>query len=154
MIKDPTAHKLLRTRIDRVISAPEGVWSVGDLTPLIRELGGYLASLEAEPAAERVSLPAGDAVGDLLQPVPPERALPILIDRTTPTEVLSLFREFVIKNASQWRMGAGDHHHPMWSLVSGHLEDESASYQGGPYYQFLQPENRKSLQDLIEESGA
>lgn len=32
------------------------------------------------------------------------------------------FREFVIRNAVKWELGAGDHHHPMWSRVAETLD--------------------------------
>lgn len=41
------------------------------------------------------------------------------------------FREFVIRNAVKWELGAGSHHHPMWSRVAQTL-DAVGMNDGGP----------------------
>lgn len=63
-------------------------------------------------------------------------------------KTLWLFREFVSRNATQWAMGAGSHHHPMWALVAKALGD-SVGYMTdtlkGSEWRFVQPDNREPL---------
>jgi hypothetical protein len=77
----------------------------------------------------------------------PAAILPVC--RLEAGDVLRLFRQFVDLNATQWTLGAGDHHHPMWELVAHHVEgDENKS---GPDWAFIQPRNRKLHVVLLEE---
>lgn len=68
-------------------------------------------------------------------------------------EVLHLFREFVVKNATQWQLGAYDHHHPIYALVAEALRDSDGDdlfddNVSGPKFQFTQPNNRSTLAEL------
>src|SRR5436190_9516556 len=47
-------------------------------------------------------------------------------------EALWLFREFVIRNATQWEAGAG-HHHPIWVMIA-ELIGEQGGIVSGPRY--------------------
>lgn len=79
-------------------------------------------------------------------PVPTvDRGLSNDIDNLRNT--LNLFREFVIKNTTQWKMGAGVHHHPMWAMVAEAL-GEVPDIRSGPEWMFIQPTNRKTLGEL------
>ena len=63
-------------------------------------------------------------------------------------ETLNLFREFVIKNATQWKCGAGVHHHPMWAKVAEALGEEVPDIKSGAEWMFIQPENRATLEEI------
>lgn len=65
------------------------------------------------------------------------------------TRALWLYREFVIRNATQWQPGAG-HHHPIWAMIA-ELVNESGGIVSGPFYEFIQPENDKTLAALTGE---
>lgn len=67
------------------------------------------------------------------------------------TEALWLFREFTIRNATQWKMGC-NHHHPMWWHIAEFLQDKP-DVQAGPEWRFIQPENKEALELLKEEYG-
>lgn len=81
---------------------------------------------------------SGDASGD-------PRCLPV--DRSEIGDVLRIFRQFVCLNATQWAMGAGDHHHPMWAWLSEHIDGEENKM--GPDWAFIQPGNRKRHSVLV-----
>lgn len=70
----------------------------------------------------------------------------------TDKEVLHLFREFTIKNATQWKLGS-NHHHPIWAMMAEKLEDVE-DIKSGPAWQFIQPENREPLQTLADRAVA
>jgi len=65
---------------------------------------------------------------------------------TKVVEALWLFREFVIKNATQWKLGS-NHHHPIWMHVAEALGDVP-EIRRGPEYQFIQPLNERTLGEL------
>lgn len=67
----------------------------------------------------------------------------------TDKELLNLFREFVLQNATQWKMGS-NHHHPIWSMVAELIGDEEKDINSGPLWKFIQPENKFSLQYLFD----
>ena len=75
------------------------------------------------------------------------RCLPV--DKATEDDILRIFRQFVSLNATQWKMGAGDHHHPMWQWLSERIETEENT--SGPDWAFIQPENRKRHSLLTDE---
>lgn len=59
--------------------------------------------------------------------------------------VLRLFRDFAIHGTGQWKMGAGDHHHPMWEMVSLALGDDNDLHPTQAEWSFIYPENREPL---------
>jgi hypothetical protein len=61
-------------------------------------------------------------------------------------EALWLFREFTIRNATQWELGCG-HHHPIWAMLA-ELIGEQGGIVAGPHYRFIHPDNDKSLDEL------
>lgn len=67
-------------------------------------------------------------------------------------EALWLFREFVIRNATQWETGAG-HHHPIWVMLA-ELISEDSGLVAGSYYRFILPDNDKSLEELQKQERA
>lgn len=75
------------------------------------------------------------------------RCLPV--DAASTEDVLRIFRQFVSLNATQWAMGAGDHHHPMWEWLSERIETEDNT--SGPDWAFIQPMNRKRHNVLTDE---
>lgn len=73
-------------------------------------------------------------------------------------ELLVLFREFVIKNATVWKLGSS-HHHPMWVTIASLIEKYNTDYpmqqvekevNKGPRYQFIVSTNTETLETLIE----
>jgi hypothetical protein len=58
-------------------------------------------------------------------------------------EALWLFREFTIRNATQWEVGCG-HHHPIWAHIA-ELIGEQGGIVSGPLFEFIQPDNRDAL---------
>lgn len=70
----------------------------------------------------------------------------------TTVEVLHLFSEFVHRNATQWRSGGGDHHHPIWGLVATILDGKLPITEGVDWA-FIQPENRLSIEVLRSARG-
>ncbi len=66
--------------------------------------------------------------------------------------VLRLFREFTIRNSTQWEPGCG-HHHPIWAMVADVI-GESAEIVSGPEYRFIYPGNTQSLADLTAQGMA
>lgn len=128
-----------------------------------QEQAGYLraarfvvqlfATWQSEPASRSTPQATGgfqtrDPVlreGDGTAPQP----APILpVDRNSVGDVLRIFRQFVLLNATRWEMGAG-HHHPMWALVAQNVEGEENTR--GPDWQFIQPTNKKLHSILVEE---
>jgi hypothetical protein len=59
-----------------------------------------------------------------------------------------MFRAFVVRNVTQWVMGAGDHHHPIWTDIAIAIEGEDATF--GPEWEFLSPTNREDYVYLLE----
>jgi hypothetical protein len=86
---------------------------------------------------------------------PPQPVMPPCDQRST-QHLLFLFRSFVIRNATQWIMGAGDHHHPIWQDLAEELEQHDLNHtpSSGPDYQYIQPMNRKPHAVLLEEFAA
>lgn len=69
-------------------------------------------------------------------------------------EILALFREFVLHNVTQWKMGAGTVH-PIWEMLAVHLDGEPLpEFNKGPYWAFNLAENRETLAALIEREKA
>jgi hypothetical protein len=64
---------------------------------------------------------------------------------------LRLFREFVIRNATQWRVGAGNHHHPMWAMLADILPSDDI--RSGPEWRFIQPANDRTLSEIQMDVG-
>lgn len=50
------------------------------------------------------------------------------------------FREFVNSNATQWRLGAGTHHNPMWSRVAELLDRYGINDGPGEGKKYYQPD--------------
>jgi len=105
-----------------------------------------------EQIAEAIA-DVADAV--LTLSIPEDGPKMVLVDDTDPVMVLQLFREFVTRNATQWVMGAGDHHHPMWELVATAIENGSeilpeADLHRGTAYAFIQPTNRKPWSEFAQ----
>ena len=69
----------------------------------------------------------------------------VLMAAIDPTTALRLFREFVNQNTTQWRLGAGSHHHPMWALVAETLGDQNSKSLSPTENKFVWAENRKPL---------
>lgn len=82
-------------------------------------------------------------------PQTPQTARCLPVDTATTDDVLRIFRQFVCLNATQWAMGAGDHHHPMWEWLSERIETEEN--KTGPDWAFIQPTNRKRHSVLAEQ---
>lgn len=91
-------------------------------------------------APERVDAPQGTS----LRYVPP--TLPV--DTNSLNDLLRLFRQFVLANATQWKAGS-NHHHPIWQDIAVAIDKEEATF--GPDWAFIQPENRKPHALLLEE---
>jgi hypothetical protein len=125
----------LITRLDRVLRAPPEVWSVGDLLPLLKDCAAWFHALESAGYSP-LELESSDPAGPFLLPV----------DKTTPADVLRLFRAFVLRNVTQWKMGAGDHHHPIWEHLAVNIEGDDPT--SGPEYEYLEPLNRERLSVL------
>lgn len=81
----------------------------------------------------------GAIVNDPAAPVPIPPLLPVC--QLSDNDLLRLFRAFVTLNVTQWAMGAGDHHHPIWAALSEAIEGEDATF--GPDWAFVQPLNRE-----------
>lgn len=81
------------------------------------------------------------------EPAPPVPAMPVC--RASGDDILRIFRQFVCANATQWRMGAGIHHHPMWAMVAEEIQTEEQNQ--GPDWAFIQPENRTRHAVLVEQ---
>lgn len=62
-------------------------------------------------------------------------------------DLLHLFQEFCVANATQWKLGAGDHHHPIWGMVSEAI-NHRVPITEGVSWAFIQPTNRLSLEEL------
>jgi hypothetical protein len=96
---------------------------------------------------------SGHETRDIVHPgtmTPP--AGPVLgVDRRSVHNLLQLFRAFVTRNATQWTMGSN--HHPIWQDVAVELDSQDLNYDAseGPDWAFIQPENRKPHQQLVEE---
>lgn len=101
---------------------------------------------QGAPGAVRTSGRDNPPSGSPKSPTDP-RCLPV--DKATEDDVLRIFRQFVSLNVTQWRMGAGDHHHPMWGWLSERIESEENTQ--GPDWAFIQPENRKRHCVLVED---
>lgn len=143
------AAKELCRRTDRVLGAPPEIWRVGDLLPLIRELAVFVS----------LFVPAADKPGDQL-PAPEDASMAVIPPQTTrmmpvshlsDNDLLRLFRAFVNRNATQWVLGAGDHHHPMWGELAEAIEGVEPT--SGPEWAFIQPLNRKPHSVLIAEEA-
>lgn len=72
-----------------------------------------------------------------------------LIRARAAERLLRLFREFVSRNATQWKLGAG-HHHPIWVAIAGVLGAVGSNdqAQSTAEYQFTSPENTTDLETL------
>jgi hypothetical protein len=71
-------------------------------------------------------------------------------------DVLWLFFNFIQRNVTQWKMGAGDHHHPIWELVACELRG-ARDITSGAQYVFLEGTNRSRIEELpdgsLEDNG-
>lgn len=65
---------------------------------------------------------------------------------------LRLFREFATRNATQWLIGANDHHHPIYALMAELLPSDDI--RSGNEWRFIQPENRLTLEQLASGTEA
>lgn len=52
---------------------------------------------------------------------------------------LWLFREFVLRNATQWKLGAS-HHHPIWTQIADILGDNNNKQLTKEEYNFICPQ--------------
>lgn len=68
-----------------------------------------------------------------------------------PAEVLRLFYEFVSRNVTQWKLGAGVAAHPIWAMTA-QIIGNAVPITEGAEWAFIQPENRQTLDAL--KSGA
>lgn len=59
-------------------------------------------------------------------------------------QVTHLFREFVIRNATQWQSGT-NHHHPIWSMLAELLPGDDI--RSGPDWRFILPGNQLSWEE-------
>lgn len=59
-----------------------------------------------------------------------------------PRTTLRLFREFVMRNATQWKLGA-NHHHPMWLRVVEALGDENDKQMTDEEYRSVIADHRE-----------
>lgn len=143
------AAKELVIRVDRVMRAPADIWSVGDLLPVLTDCGAFISFFvpDAKNAGQLPALAQMDA-----EPAAAPAASMLPVDSRTADYILMLFRAFVLRNVTQWAMGAGDHHHPIWERVALECND-LAEPVNGPEYIFIQPMNRKSLGMLEVEAG-
>lgn len=64
---------------------------------------------------------------------------------------LRLFREFVLNNATQWKLGAF-HGHPMWELVAETLGEQNSTPVSNTEWQFIWPTNRMPYERNPHES--
>jgi hypothetical protein len=145
--KREAAAKDLATRIARVIRAPADVWAVGDLLPLLAELGTFLAFFSgAGEAVHAGQLPEPKEIRAGLDPLPDGMMLPV--DRYEAKDVLRLARAFMLRNCSVWEMGAGDHHHPIWEMMALNIDGPDPTF--GPEYAFISPRNRQRLSVLLK----
>lgn len=141
MAKRATAAKELCLRAQRVIQAPHGVFTLADAMPLVIEMTGFISffapSMPHRVQKAEVAIEAG---------APSELPHCKLVDKLSPAEVLLIFREFVVQNVTQWVLGAGDHHHPIWEHVAVNVEGIEPT--NGPKWEYIQPLNRKPLVEL------
>lgn len=70
-----------------------------------------------------------------------------IANNITPIKLLHLLQEFCVANATQWKIGANDHHHPIWGMTAQALSG-FVPITEGPDWAFIQPTNRTSLEDL------
>jgi len=64
-------------------------------------------------------------------------------------KLLHLLQEFMVANVVKWKMGANDHHHPIYGMVAEVLlAAKMPPITEGPEWAFIQPTNRTSLEDL------
>lgn len=152
--------------VERVAMLRDYVWSrpVGEPA---QEMGGAYVTLAlyawahgldmrvaAETELARIWLKA-EAIREKQKTKPKGSPLPIPAEVLVEVELfdlLDLFREFVIQNVTQWKTGAGDHHHPMWVLLANHL-GRSYPPKNGPDWRFIQPDNRLTLAEIKNSSG-
>jgi hypothetical protein len=59
---------------------------------------------------------------------------------------LHIFREFVIRNTTQWEPGC-NHHHPIWAMVAEAVGVRE-EIRNGPLWRFIQPGNEESIAAL------
>jgi len=76
-----------------------------------------------------------------------ERSFADVIPSDPAVDVLHLLLEFCTANATQWRLGAGDGHHPIWRMVSETLGGRTPITEGSRWL-FIQPENRLTLAQI------
>lgn len=120
------------SEVRRMWAAPPRSEGVPDRSTGAPHAGAYV---------ERIASPTGA--------VPPPVPLTLPVDQRSENDLLRLFRQFVSLNATQWVIGAGDHHHPMWEDLAQVIDGEEATF--GPDYAFIQPTNRKPHALLVEE---
>jgi hypothetical protein len=140
-----------RTDAERFCEEDEDAWHVRRVSDVRRmwaappasegDLGPSTHAPHAGFAGETVQLRGTTPI----TPIPP--TLPV--DRRSVEDLLRMFRAFVTRNATQWVMGAGDHHHPMWTDIAIAITQEDATF--GPDWAFIQPLNRKPFVILLEE---
>jgi hypothetical protein len=143
MARRANAARELCLRAQRVIQAPADVFTVGDIMPLLTEMAGFInffAPVRVKPRKIEVEAEKSS------EPSEVETPHCKLVDKLSPAEVLLLFRAFVTLNATQWKLGAGDHHHPMWEHVAVNVEGIEPT--SGPKWEYIQPRNRLPLVEL------
>lgn len=140
---DKALHFARRVDADAFARDDEDAWTIQTVAAIkagkTKPAGEPTAAVPASGTGERTSDPAGS----------PQTARCLPVDTATTEDVLRIFRQFVCLNATQWAMGAGDHHHPMWGWLSERIEDEEN--KTGPDWAFIQPKNRKRHSVLSEE---
>lgn len=150
-----SAGSLLITRIHRVLSAPADVWSVSDITPLLADCSNWIKRYSQEqvvilgtPQPEDLAAFRREVMGGhIILLDADQKPMMAPVDTYGAADVLRVFAGFINLNVTQWQMGAGDHHHPIWELIAINIEGEYPS--GGPEWKFIQPLNRQKLNVLI-----
>lgn len=81
----------------------------------------------------------------------PSRPVPLTlpVDPRSTEDLLRQFRAFVSRNVTQWQLGAGDHHHPIWQDLACAITTEDATF--GPEWAYTSPRNRTPYVLLVEQ---
>ncbi len=151
--------------VERVAMLRDYVWSRPVGEP-VQEMGGAYVTLSlyawahgldmrnaAETELARVWTKV-EAIRAKQLTKPKGSPLPVPVAPSKEDETLhlfDLFREFVLRNVTQWKPGAGTPGHPIWVAVAERL-GRTPDIRNGPDWKFIQPENQLTLAELKGQS--
>jgi hypothetical protein len=140
-----------RDDAERFCADDEDAWHIRKVSDVRRM---WTAPVVPQPVPDRStgaphvdSTGAGGIVTSECSAPLPAPALPV--DPRSVEILLRQFRAFVIRNVTQWQLGAGDHGHPIWADVAQAVDGEDATF--GPEWAYTSPRNRKPYVVLLEE---